>query len=216
MKIESIVDKKYFRPYSGVRSYSTEMPKEEPCKTCPREVAEHWQSHRDEIIQKKLEKQKGIILHGAQNVNKQVKKAGLPVKYIKKTYDYDVFTNTPKEHAEEMAQHINKQYGIKFATAVRTVMGRAPLSAKVKGEDRLLYRIKTPINAKEEYELDYMTPPKDLKVERINGVVGESLECVVNPKRIYKSAQGVQWNKRWREATRIKEIIKEKKRRGLK
>jgi len=219
--MDSIVDKRYFRPLSGIRIYSTEMPKEQPSPTSisidVNKLSEHWKAHRDEIIQRKLERQKGIILHGGQNVNKQVVKAGLPLKYIKRTYDYDVFTNTPKEHSEEMAHHINLHYGFPFATSIRTVMGRAPLAiSRVKGKSRLLYRVGTAINKPKEYELDYMTPPADVKSERINGVRGESLECVVQPSRVYKAAQGMQWNKRWQEVARIKAIIKEKKRRGLK
>jgi len=219
--MDSIVDKRYFRPLSGIRIYSTEMPKEQPSPTSisidVNKLSEHWKAHRDKIIQRKLERQKGIILHGGQNVNKQVVKAGLPLKYIKRTYDYDVFTNTPKEHSEEMAHHINLHYGFPFATSIRTVMGRAPLAiSRVKGKSRLLYRVGTAINKPKEYELDYMTPPADVKSERINGVRGESLECVVQPSRVYKAAQGMQWNKRWQEVARIKAIIKEKKRRGLK
>ena len=219
--MDSIVDKRYFRPLSGIRIYSTEMPKEQPSPTSisidVNKLSEHWKAHRDKIIQRKLERQKGIILHGGQNDNKQVVKAGLPLKYIKRTYDYDVFTNTPKEHSEEMAHHINLHYGFPFATSIRTVMGRAPLAiSRVKGKSRLLYRVGTAINKPKEYELDYMTPPADVKSERINGVRGESLECVVQPSRVYKAAQGMQWNKRWQEVARIKAIIKEKKRRGLK
>jgi len=219
--MDSIVDKRYFRPLSGIRIYSTEIPQSKPPSTSisidVNKLSEHWKAHRDEIIQRKLERQKGIILHGAQNVNKQVTKAGLPLKYIKRTYDYDVFTNTPKEHSEEMAHHINLHYGFPFATSIRTVMGRAPLAiSRVKGKSRLLYRVGTAINKPKEYELDYMTPPADVKSERINGVRGESLECVVQPSRVYKAAQGMQWNKRWQEVARIKAIIKEKKRRGLK
>jgi hypothetical protein len=84
-----------------------------------------------------------------------------------------------------------------------------------KPNERLLYRVGTVLNKPKEYELDYMTPPSDLKTKRINGLIGEDLSCVTKTSRIYKAAQGMSWNKRWQEASRIKSIIKEMKRKGV-
>ena len=124
---------------------------------------ELW-NRRDKLVEKPILNQSrrdGTVLYGAYAVNKLVGKHN-----ERNTYDFDVYSSTPKHHAIEIEQSIDHGVNADLAYVEQTsyTMGK---------KEKPLFRVKTRMN--DRVEADFNTMPTGIRFVKRSGVRYETL-----------------------------------------
>jgi len=122
------------------------------------------QSNRNRLVRQPILRQSRrdkTVLYGAHAVNKLV-----GPRYSRTTYDYDVYSNKPLSHAQQIERSIDRGTNSDLAFVEKT-------SYPSGGTDKDLYRVKIRFN--NTVEADYNRMPKGIRIIKRNGVRYESL-----------------------------------------
>jgi hypothetical protein len=187
-----------------------------------REQVADFKQNRSNVIEEYLYPQlrrTGDIFHGAQSRNKiisddigeeEAKRLGL----IKRTYDYDVYSRSPKSHARAIENAIDKRYNADMAYIEKKAMGKAQPSflttnltpfSKRKHDRWVVVTRATP--SYQDAEVDYTTLPdrkvhtikkKGIKHEKIESALERHNELVNVPMRAHKT---------WEDIKRLKKYL---------
>jgi len=161
---------------------------------------------RDLLVKKPILRQSRkdkTVLYGGHALNRLLGRG-----YQRETYDYDIYSNKPKHHAQQLERSIDHGTNSDLAFVEQT---QYPYMGRMKP----LYRVKLHFN--DRVEADYNTMPSDITcVKRDHGVRYETLKRAKDKYEYMNKASGVD-RTAFGELDRIRtyEIIKNRRNRML-
>lgn len=131
--------------------------KEKEPPSCSLEKIRKYRDEREEFLTETIVpfvKKKGDAIYGARALNKQ-----LPEEYRRPTDDWDIWSQQPKIHCDQLEDKLDEKIGCDLFTEEQM---------QAKDAKKTIYRIRTNPTGKQ--EVDYSKPPKGHKVKIIGGV----------------------------------------------